>query len=371
VKILFIAPRMHSNQWDLITHLAMLGHELRYHVALLDTYDGCPSVQRDILEACKLSLIIDKKTGSKNDRPFLFPSPVRCVSEIRSFSPDAVVIRNPLRIHSVIAALYSYLARIPCIVYTQTDISKLTITKKVIIYFITLIGIKWYSVVDTLGHFHGKPIGRLGINYIPFAVYPVYKQRSPQCIVKYSPPRILMVGKFGSLRKNHEVFIDALSIVKRTHASFVATIVGSCRSPFDFNRLEYLREKISSEKLEDYLDLRYNLSHEKMRDLYSISEIFVLPSIAEPASVSLVEAMSAGLAVICCYDSGTRGYLQDGISGFIAQSVQPREYAKLIIRLLSDRSLLQRMSMAARLQAAHTTHPSLVSAKFIDLLEVN
>ena len=45
--------------------------------------------------------------------------------------------------------------------------------------------------------------------------------------------------------------------------------------------------------------------------------LFILPSYSEPASISLLESISAGVPVICSDSCGTKIHIRENLNGFI------------------------------------------------------
>lgn len=85
------------------------------------------------------------------------------------------------------------------------------------------------------------------------------------------------------------------------------------------------------------------------------SQIFVLPSEKEPFSLAVVEAMSAGAAVLAHKGSGgPLEIIDDSINGEFVDCSNAHEFAKAIIKLLKDDDLRAKLSKAA-LEKARTS----------------
>jgi glycosyltransferase involved in cell wall biosynthesis len=90
------------------------------------------------------------------------------------------------------------------------------------------------------------------------------------------------------------------------------------------------------------------LSNEQARQAFSSANIFVLPSHLEGLSLSLLEAMAHGLAVVATPVGAHGEVIQDGQNGLL---VPPGDAPALTIalrRLIIDRSLRQSLGQAAR-----------------------
>lgn len=81
--------------------------------------------------------------------------------------------------------------------------------------------------------------------------------------------------------------------------------------------------------------------------LYGAADIFVLPSYHENCPLSLLEAMSSGMAVIATDVGGVSEIIKNGENGLLIKN-SSEELADAIIKLLSDKELRIKMGMAAR-----------------------
>jgi glycosyltransferase involved in cell wall biosynthesis len=66
------------------------------------------------------------------------------------------------------------------------------------------------------------------------------------------------------------------------------------------------------------------------------ADVFVLPSVAEGMSNSLLEAMATGLPCIASKIGGNVDLLEDGPSGLLVPLNDPQGWAEAILRLLDD-----------------------------------
>jgi glycosyltransferase involved in cell wall biosynthesis len=84
------------------------------------------------------------------------------------------------------------------------------------------------------------------------------------------------------------------------------------------------------------------------RALLEHAAAFALPSYDESLPVSLVEAMSAGIPVVASPVGGIAEVVADGASGFLVAPGDKGAIERSLRRLLMDRKLAARMSIAAR-----------------------
>lgn len=79
-------------------------------------------------------------------------------------------------------------------------------------------------------------------------------------------------------------------------------------------------------------------------ELYAASDCFVLPSLYEPCSVALIEAMSCGKPIVATDVGGNPDLIKDNVNGFIVKSRDAMSLAKKINLILNDKTLSRRFS---------------------------
>lgn len=58
-------------------------------------------------------------------------------------------------------------------------------------------------------------------------------------------------------------------------------------------------------------------AEKNMKELYSISDVFVLPTIYDPFSNATLEAMASGLPVVTTSCNGASELIENGVQGFV------------------------------------------------------
>jgi len=72
------------------------------------------------------------------------------------------------------------------------------------------------------------------------------------------------------------------------------------------------------------------------RDVLSIMDVFVMPSVKEGLGLALIEAMAFGLAVIGSDVGGIRSLIQDGYNGLLINPKDTKDLSRAILGLLKD-----------------------------------
>jgi sugar transferase (PEP-CTERM/EpsH1 system associated) len=78
------------------------------------------------------------------------------------------------------------------------------------------------------------------------------------------------------------------------------------------------------------------------------ASMFVLPSLSEGVSLSILEAMAAGLPVVATRVGGNLEVVHEGETGFLVPVQDPAKLAEAMVRLAADRELARRMGAAGR-----------------------
>jgi glycosyltransferase involved in cell wall biosynthesis len=109
-----------------------------------------------------------------------------------------------------------------------------------------------------------------------------------------------------------------------------------------------LEEEIKRKGLQDKISLFSNLSPQSVISLYSQADLFVLPSVSEGLSLSLLEAMAAGKAIVASRNESHEEMLKNGENSLLFEVDNCEDLTKQILLALTDRKLRHRISESAR-----------------------
>lgn len=150
---------------------------------------------------------------------------------------------------------------------------------------------------------------------------------------------LLSVGELIP-RKNHEVVIRAMSVLKQNgnldHIEYV--ICG--RGAYEAN-LKKLAEELDVADNIHFLGYRNDIS-----EICNCADVFVFMSHQEGLPVALMEAMACGLPAVCSNIRGNTDLIEDGVTGLISDNT-PTAVAESIIRMKNDTALREQMALAA------------------------
>lgn len=143
---------------------------------------------------------------------------------------------------------------------------------------------------------------------------------------------LLSVGELNK-NKNHEVIIKALSSIDSTKIYYCIAGKGELES--------YLKELVSALGLDEkvhFLGFRKDV-----KDIYRVADIFCFPSYREGLSVALMEAMAAGLPVICSQIRGNVDLVKQNNGGRLCMPESVQNFAEVIRHLDDNKNKLIRM----------------------------
>ena len=86
-------------------------------------------------------------------------------------------------------------------------------------------------------------------------------------------------------------------------------------------------------------------------EIYKASDIFVFPSLQEGLPAALLEAMAAGLPVVCSDIRGNNELIRNGFGGYRVTPGDVSAYARGIRELSFDPGKLKKMGDANRIKA--------------------
>ena len=155
----------------------------------------------------------------------------------------------------------------------------------------------------------------------------------------------LVIGMIAGLRpvKNHSLLLQAFKEVVKKVPRAKLLLIG------DGPLKESLESKVKSLRLENnvvFLGFRRDIA-----ELLQVMDIFVLSSVAEATSLTLLEAMARGLPVVAVDAGGNSEIVLKGQTGILVPPKNYIEFAKAIISLIADPEKRRRMGEAGKRRA--------------------
>lgn len=143
---------------------------------------------------------------------------------------------------------------------------------------------------------------------------------------------VLSVGEL-SKRKNHEVVLRAIAGLNRKDIHYVI-----CGKGILEDKLRLTAKELGIEKQLHLLGFRTDA-----KEWLQTADIFAFPSYQEGLPVALMEAMAAGLPVVCSRIRGNEDLVVDGQGGYLCNPSSVEEFSKYIEQLVKQPQLQKKM----------------------------
>jgi len=156
----------------------------------------------------------------------------------------------------------------------------------------------------------------------------------------------VLVGAVGRLAtvKDHRTLIEAMAYCRDSLGLDVSTchLIIICDGPLSAE-LRDLSYSLALNQCVEFLGDRADVA-----DLLKRIDVFVLPSLAEGVSNTLLEAMASGLPVIATAVGGTPEIVRENQNGYLVSVGDVESIAGHIVRLVNNRELRESMGRQSR-----------------------
>ncbi|MBU0707877.1 glycosyltransferase family 4 protein [Patescibacteria group bacterium] len=145
-------------------------------------------------------------------------------------------------------------------------------------------------------------------------------------------------------RKGIEYLIKGFADFYKKYQTGILILVGSG------NLEQELKDLVKKFDLDTVVDFRGTASHEQISHIYREADIYVLPSLNEGMSNSVLEAMASSQPIIATDTGGTKELI-DSTNGFIIQKQNSHDIFQALEKLYLDKNLRTQMGQASRKKA--------------------
>ena len=148
--------------------------------------------------------------------------------------------------------------------------------------------------------------------------------------------KILCVGSLIE-RKGVDLLLQALAKVKSDYSLYLAG---------DGEEKAALKTLAEELKISDKVHFLGQLSRAELLKHYADSDLFVFPTREDCFALVILEAMCAGLPIVCSkYADGAYDLIEENVNGLIVDSYDAEKFAASIDAVLSDKELQNKMQM--------------------------
>lgn len=349
MKVMYIAPRFHTNQSAVVKGWIERGDQvvfISYYTAVIEDYSMIKPI---VLGFSKLYYPIDWlyvnviKRHDPGNTAFKinhgFPPILRIKKVMKEEKPDLVIMRDRT-LYTIVSDWFCRKYGYKSVLYNQSPlwddppkqdflhrlVRKLTPQKRMT----PVIGVKsGEKIIDDNSYF------------VPFVVEP---QMSPEEKEYFSGGRteVLSIGKFEP-RKHHIMLAEIIGELRKEIPDIHLTIIGEATGRLQKEHLEEVKAFIRENNLENSVDIKINVPRKETDEYFGRTDIFVIPSTREMASISQLEAMSFSIPVIISDKNGASCYVENGVNGYWFRDCDREDLKEKIKWMLSDKKTLKKM----------------------------
>jgi L-malate glycosyltransferase len=132
---------------------------------------------------------------------------------------------------------------------------------------------------------------------------------------------------------DHGTIIKALAILKDKSVRFRMTFIA------DGSQADKLKQQIRDLNLDDSVDFTGQVPNEQIPQLLAAADVYLSASLWDGASLSLFEAMAAGLFPIVSNIKANSAWIVDGVNGLLHTTGEPDSLADCLLRFLTNPGL--------------------------------
>lgn len=352
MRFLYVAPRYHTNQMNIMKGLTEGGHEvcfISHYRAIIEDYSAIRPIVLGYSWFYKVIDYLYVNVIHRKDPMAMvykiqhgFPPVWKLSRIIRAFRPDVVILREK-SMYSMTAYLICKKRGYPCILYNQNPLwsgpEKTDLAHRIVNRFSPRV-----RMTPVMGRKEPGTSVKENDFFVPFVA-------QPQC-----PPNertyfadgvihILCIGKY-EIRKHHLMLLEIVEKLKDNYPVHL-TLIGEATTRFQKQYHEQVQAYVRAHHMESYVEVKANVPRKDIDAEFLKADLYVLPSTGEMASVSQLEAMTFSLPVICSDTNGTACYVEDGITGYQFRDCDQEDLQDRLESMLSDREKMLSMGAAA------------------------
>jgi len=355
MKIIFAAPRYHTNQIPIVEGLQKEGNEVIFwaqYVGVIEDHDILTPVMMHKSLITKITSFIRKKTlkgsdlESSNMKKFI-PSFIWIIKEFLSEKPDVVITRERGRVSRVISLCCKMCGIKGVILYVQEPyLSKIrdkSLREKIKSNILPRIK---YTPVKYMSAEENREVADEHMYYVPL-VYPV-RDKKDTIHEKYLEDGVLNILDIGKYR-DYKYHFGALEAIRKLpkDAKIKLTIIGQCKTKDEEDYMNSLKQKAIEYGIEDKIELLRDVPYDEMKDIYSKYDLLLLTSKSESAGMVILEAMANGMGVVCTKTCGLAFLIEEANAGYTYRYDDADSLADIIERLEGDEEKVRRLAQNA------------------------
>lgn len=150
---------------------------------------------------------------------------------------------------------------------------------------------------------------------------------------------LLSVSRIGK-EKNIDLLLSSMNEIIEKNNKIKLLIVG------DGPDLEEYKKYASDNNLNDYVIFTGKVPWDTIQEYYLLSNVFVTASTSETQGLTVIEAMSASLPVICIDDDSFKETVNHRVNGLVFK--EEKGYIRYVLEISSNEKLYNKLRVQAR-----------------------
>ena len=308
MNIIFIAARQHTNYLGILRVLKK-SHNIFFNSIYKSNIEDHKFIKPDILKQGILSKFMLFFLSDKYYKFFYFPSFINYFKYLNKVNPELAIVRIGGRFNFYLNLIFLSFFKCKILCHEQKNYNRKDLRFTNIKNFLLYLEWCFLSLVFNVRLF--SPIYKKkdkNFYYLPFITHNKKKKKTIN-----KKTNFISIGKFEK-RKN---FIFLLSALKKISFDYSLLIIGENSNQNHNSYLKLLKNYIKLNGLQKRVKILPNILHRNIFGYFKNKSLFILPSYNEPASISLLESISAGVPVLCSDSCGTKTYIKQNFNGFI------------------------------------------------------
>ena len=311
-KVFLYVPRLHNNMVGLCEHLAS-----NYDLTIIEISPFKFSTiefeaDRLFLNESRISQLIGKIFGyGGSSLPRKFSSFRAIFNQLSTRQKNYVFLRGLPRAATFQMLFFSLICNVRLCIIEQINLESIHPLASKFRVLATIIGLFKHCIITQIKQpniIHSSNF----LTYVPFILPSKWltcelpRKESFPIHDDFGTISICTIGKYDQKRKNIKELCEAVSSFKNKEFSIHLDVIGH-GSYSQFLQFE-----------KDYPSISFHLNRtsDEVRKILKQADLFLLPSVDEPASFSVYESLSCGTPVICTSSNGTSDIVKSTQSGF-------------------------------------------------------
>jgi glycosyltransferase involved in cell wall biosynthesis len=261
------------------------------------------------------------------------------IKKAKHISLIHAVIANPA---GLAAMVFHSMTNTPFLLTEQSGNLDRKVKKLTLITF--FIYRKIYQTADfiqVITNFLKKTIVNLGVDEKKIEVIPNGINLSHFKSEQQEKNRIICIARLEKY-KGVRYLLEALPKIIEKFPDSRLVLIG------DGSEKEILKSKARALNLENLVEFKGDILHERVAEELSRSHVFVLPSLEEGQGLVVLEAQAAQIPVVATNIGGIPDFIENEKSGFLIEPKNSKAISDSIIRIFSDHKLSQKIIEAAK-----------------------